>query len=112
MVCALLACAALFLHGAAAQDPATLPQHQAALHADTMAATAWTATPNGTAPTDTAEPVAADMSGDLPELLLTVTLPMDVTARLNQQVQHLLLALPHPFPERLKRPPRLTTLHA
>ncbi len=112
MVCALLACAALFLHGVSAFDTAPSSAQQSALHADTLAATVLAAAPDDTAPTDTAESVAADMSGDLPELLLTVTLPMDVTARLNQQVQHPLRALPHPFPEQLKRPPRLTTLHA
>jgi hypothetical protein len=112
MVCALLACAALFLHGVSAFDAVTLPAQQSALPTDAMATTVLVAAADDTTPTDTAESVTADMSGDLPELLLSVTLPMDATARLDQQVQHPLRTLPHPFPERPQRPPRLTTRHA
>ena len=112
MVCAVLACAALFLHGVSAFDIVPSPAQQSALHADTVAATVLAAAPDDTAPNDTAESAAADMSGDLPELLLNVAVPMDATARLDQQVQHPMRTLPHPFPERPQRPPRLATLLA
>lgn len=65
-----------------------------------------------TVPSSALEFVNADLAGDLPELLLATSLLVTPTTRFDRQLPHPLYALPHPFPERPQRPPRLITRHA
>ena len=58
------------------------------------------------------ESITADLAGDLPELLLATPLPLTQTTRVDQQMRQPLYALPHPFPERPQRPPRLIAVTA
>ena len=111
MVCALLACAALFSTGIPA-DAAALPAHTptALLQADVLAQPMQAAQPD--APADALESTTTDLFGDLPELLLATPLPLAANTRLDAYLRPSQAVLPHPFPERPQRPPRLTPVTA
>lgn len=111
MLCALLACVALFYAGLPAQAVAVPTQPQAVLlQMNAAAQGAQDSTP--TAPASTIESLTSDLAGDQPELLLVTPLPLVATTRFDRQLRHPLHALPHPFPERPQRPPRANTRHA
>ena len=111
MLCALLACVALFSTGVPAQALA-VPAHQHPVLLQADASAHGTQDPTPAAPTSALESITADLAGDLPELLLAAPLPLAPTTRFDRQVRHPLHALPHPFPERPQRPPRLITRQA
>lgn len=112
MLCALLACVALW-------SPLSPVDAGVATHPPPPSvALAWMAEPPAAvvlAAVDTPEALdsdTTDLAGDLPELLLLSLLPVAPTARSGPQVWHPLTSLPHPFPERPQRPPRLITRQA
>ena len=111
MLCALLACVALFSTGGPAQALA-VPAHQqpVLLQMDASAHSTQNSAP--TSPASALESLTADLAGDLPELLLATPLPLASGTRFDRHVRHPLHALPHPFPERPQRPPRLITRQA
>lgn len=111
MLCALLACVALFSTGVPAQALA-VPAHQQPLLLQVEASAHSTQDSAPTGPASALESITADLAGDLPELLLAAALPLAPTTRFDRHVRHPLHALPHPFPERPQRPPRLISRHA
>lgn len=109
MLCALLACVALFSTGVpAAGSEAPAHQQSVLLQADAPPYSHQ----EPAAPVGALESINAELAGDLPELLLAAPLPLAPTTRFDRHVRHPLHALPHPFPERPQRPPRLITLQA
>ena len=111
MLCALLACVALLLSGGPVQASSVSVHQRAVL----LQVDEWAHVTNDTAPTapiGALESITTDMAADQPELLLATMLPVAPTTRFDRQVQHPLYAIPHPFPERPQRPPRLITRHA
>ena len=108
MLCALLACVALLSTGVPAQALAVPAHQQTLLQAD--------APPHShqepAAPVGALESINAELAGDLPELLLAAPLPLAPSTRFDRHVRHPLHALPHPFPERPQRPPRVITRQA
>ncbi len=111
MLCALLACVALFSTGAPAEVTA-LPAHPQVVLLQADASAHGAQDPDPATPTGTPESITADLAGDLPELLVTAPQPLAPSTRFNRLVRQSLHALPHPVPERPQRPPRLITLLA
>ena len=111
MLCALLAWVALFSTDVPAQASVVSAYHQPVLLQVDISANGLNDTVP-TAPISALESITADMAGDLPELLLATSLQVAPTTRFDRQVRHPLYALPHPFPERPQRPPRLIARHA
>lgn len=110
-MCALLACVTLFSTGIPADAVAT-PVHapMVLLQADALAQPMQAA--QSDAPADALESTTTDLSGDLPELLLATPLPLAANTRLDAYLRPSQAVLPHPFPERPQRPPRLTPVTA
>ena len=115
-MCVVLACAALFSQSVLADTGAVLPQPRAVLSNAGDVAEATSAAIRSTTDDDNAEDAngapaspGADLADDPPELMPIATLWLATETGLDHLLQRPLHTVPHPFPERPQRPPRLTT---
>ena len=115
LMCAILACAALFSHGVLANPVVGLTQQQVLLSNSGDVADATFAAIAAMAETEDSEKVTgapespnADLADDLPELMPIATWRVTSKSGLQQRIQRPMQTLPHQFPEPPQRPPRLT----